>query len=144
MANTPDPATNWVAISGTERHYCGLDTSGQVACWGQNFDQHVMAPTSGTFVDIAAGYQSSCALNDSNQLQCWGSPAGSPPPARYDDVVIGTFLSCGITQSGDLTCWGNDGYGQAAGWAYPSSVVATCSVVPDDGNVQETRSSTAW
>lgn len=121
-------------------HTCGVDSSSQMRCWGDNSSGQIgdgtsaprLAPTavdSGTqYTAVTAGGQSTCGINSGGALKCWGmngygqlgdgstiprlSPVVVNSGVNYQTVSMGTFTACGITTVGVLKCWGKNNYGQ--------------------------------
>jgi uncharacterized protein YjdB len=122
-------------------HTCGLDTTGQVYCWGANGAGHLgsgaSAPSavpvavsgSYTFVDISLGANHACALEASGNLYCWGSnqdgqlglgsgsTSSSRVPQRVPNLTVAEFSAgashtCATSTAGDTYCWGSGGDGE--------------------------------
>ena len=51
---------------------CGVRVDQTVACWGDNDEGHVDAPT-GKFVAVSSGGGHSCGLRVDHTVTCWGS-----------------------------------------------------------------------
>jgi alpha-tubulin suppressor-like RCC1 family protein len=142
------PAGTMVALPGGTRataistaggfHTCALLTTGQVACWGDNFFGQlgnganstlntpgpiVALPRGATAAAIAAGETHTCALLNTGQVSCWGDnsqgqlgnpgdlvqlPAGSAATA----VSLGQGFGSALLTTGRVICWGSNGSGQ--------------------------------
>lgn len=75
---------DWLAISGGERHSCGIRAPGALYCWGDNSQGQLgvgdtgkrLAPARvGSGVDwerIFCGGDNCCAMRDAGELHCWG------------------------------------------------------------------------
>ena len=119
------------------RHVCGITTSGDTYCWGENdFGQlgHGVAnrraglqQVSGglTFTSITAGWRSSCGVTTDEEAYCWGrgewgqlgdglATRSSVPVAvagghKFQKLDVGSNnLVCGLTTAGRILCWGLD------------------------------------
>ena len=72
-------------------HVCGIDSLGEVVCWGDNeFGQ--ISPPSGSFTKIRLGEKLSCALNETEEVVCWGDNADAFSGAVNDGIVD---MDCG-------------------------------------------------
>ncbi|MFL5386251.1 MAG: RCC1 domain-containing protein [Longimicrobiaceae bacterium] len=110
-------ALSFTVLSGGDAHTCGLDSSGQAYCWGNNsYGQignntktfasaptAVQQPAGVTFTQIAAAARHTCALTSGGQAYCWGyngdgqvgigSPLQSLVPAAVSQPAGVTFVS---------------------------------------------------
>jgi alpha-tubulin suppressor-like RCC1 family protein len=98
----------WKEISAGHRFTCGINSSDQAYCWGQN--------TSGKLGTGSVGGQ---------QL----TPVLVNTTERFKAIVAGRETACGISTSDELWCWGDNTYGQlgdgtTTGSAVPVKVVA--------------------
>ena len=115
------PPANFTSISAGDYHTCGIDTSGNVWCWGNNASlqlgngmpdavNHVVpekVPGGYNFSKISCGYSYSCGIV-SNKAYCWGTQQGYDVPqaitsptalaATYDSVSVGT-QACGVVSA---------------------------------------------
>jgi alpha-tubulin suppressor-like RCC1 family protein len=107
-------------------HSCGINSSGQAYCWGENSSGQlgdstttwhgsptaVHQPSGVTFVDVVAGDQHSCGLDGNGQAWCWGyggdgaignnSLIGPKYPVAVQQPVGVTFTQ--ISANGASTC----------------------------------------
>ncbi len=119
------------------RHVCGVTTSGDAYCWGENdFGQlghgsasprDVLRLVAGglTFTSITAGWRSSCGVTTDEEAYCWGrgewgqlgdglATLSSVPVAvagghKFQKLEVGSSnLVCGLTTAGKILCWGLD------------------------------------
>jgi alpha-tubulin suppressor-like RCC1 family protein len=118
------------------RHTCGLDTRGEVFCWGDNFhgqlgigviegERRHPVENVGLATSVSAGGSTSCVLSASGGVKCWGQNQsgvlGDGDPAtqfRYAPadvsglvsgvagVSVGTGFACALTTGGAVKCWG--------------------------------------
>jgi alpha-tubulin suppressor-like RCC1 family protein len=74
---------DWITLSSSETHSCGLRSDGSAWCWGENeFNQlgdgsGIASPTPVAFgpdkyVAIATMPLGSCAVRTDSQVVCWG------------------------------------------------------------------------
>jgi alpha-tubulin suppressor-like RCC1 family protein len=92
----------WKAVSCGFAHTCGLDSEGQIFCWGDN---------------------------SSNQLGAWfPSYAESyvPRPVEglggsWREVSAGNAHTCAVNKAGELYCWGNNAFGQLGSRDVPTT-----------------------
>ena len=116
---------DWVAVSTSTWHSCGLKEDGRIECWGcqntQSGLEHLEiaehgqcdAP-GGEFTAVSTGPFNTCGLTADGSIQCWGWCADGQcdaPDATYDSVSVGEFHACGIVTDGDTVCWGDTEYG---------------------------------
>ena len=121
---------DWTSVSAGMNHTCGV-ASGEVLCWGLNYDGRGTAPSLPLAED---GDQSSRALRwrsrgrcrswpetTSGVIRCWGNqlngqhdvPTDSGMPINdWHSWDTGGFHNCGLRESGELLCWGGGGNGQ--------------------------------
>jgi alpha-tubulin suppressor-like RCC1 family protein len=125
-------------VAGLE-HTCGIATTGETLCWGQDGQNGSSLPFTGTapiqvsgshgFVQLAGGDWHTCGLEADGSVFCWGlNDAGQlgngiPSPVEYDPVAVrgappfvtlsaGGGHTCGLTRSGATWCWGLNTSGQ--------------------------------
>jgi alpha-tubulin suppressor-like RCC1 family protein len=102
-----------VAISAGNWHNCGLDSVGDVLCWGANtYLQSTPPSPSRTYSQVSAGYYGSCAVRDSDGgIDCWGNNTNNQyPPSTltgFRQVSVGYAHICAIDTLGLLHCWGS-------------------------------------
>ena len=138
-------------------HSCGLTTSGDPICWGQNhFGQLGRGTTSATgaipapvasgltFTDLDAAWTVTCGLDAEGAAHCWGrndwgqigdgttTDALSPTPVAgghtFSQVSAGAVGACGIRSDGETLCWGHNVRGALGdGTAVTSPVPVTVS-----------------
>lgn len=98
---------DYVQVSATTQHNCGLDANDQAYCWSRNF---------------AGG------LGD-------GTTTDRPTPVEVDQtvdsgislvqVVAGNRYTCGVTAAGDVYCWGKNDDGQLGDGSTTNRLVPT-------------------
>ena len=102
------PATGYIAISAGGSHTCGLRTSGELACWGDNEYGQTNAPEgSYTAVGVAVNSPISCGLRETGAIECWGDTAAFEddlPTGSYIAISAGFFHVCGLRENGELDC----------------------------------------
>lgn len=113
VAPTSPPPGAFTQVSVGSDHACGLDTSGNVACWGDSSAATSAPP--GTFTFVSTGEIATCGIHSDASLECWGDSATAAPPlGTFKAVSVGHRNACGIRSDGSLTCWGTDTDGDNA------------------------------
>ena len=128
------PAGTFTAVSVGTSHSCGLRTSGEIACWGNDESGQTNAPE-GNFTAVSAGEEHTCGLRENGAIECWGdneygqvdtpTESGQQPYAgpRYTAVSAGAEHTCAIRESAAIECWGSneswDEAGQYVGQSDP-------------------------
>ena len=85
---------NWVLA-----HTCGITTSGDTYCWGDNTTGQLGAPSSDT-----------CSF--SGDFDCSTSPLEVLGHHQFSSVAVGIQHTCGVTVAGRAFCWGENLNGQ--------------------------------
>jgi alpha-tubulin suppressor-like RCC1 family protein len=92
----------FTALSGTDAHVCGRDTTGELYCWGLNDSRQV-----GTNVEPAE----LCG-----ELLCVKQPAlvdrGAIGATSFGSVSAGGNSTCALDPDGAAYCWGDNSSGQ--------------------------------
>ncbi len=102
----PPADTEFLGISTSQSHGCGVTITGVLRCWGEN-GYRQSSPPDTAFVSVSAGPDRTCAL--SGLLVCWGRPwTGVAPPTdqQFDAISVGHEYACGVTGDGLVDCWG--------------------------------------
>lgn len=92
------------SLSAGESHTCGVTRSGQIYCWGWNFESQL-----GSGVALAPS----------------PVPVAVASTQAFTAVAAGTAHTCAIDSSGAAWCWGQNQYGQAGVGAPGSELFAT-------------------
>ena len=137
-------------LSAGQSHTCGIDTAGEVACWGIPSNGQTVPPP-GTFSEVASGWTHTCAINSGGLAECWGSDThgqATPSGGTFAKLSAATYFTCGITTADEIECWGIDDasgsdFGQvtaaptsgtfsevSAGWGH------ACAIESPSGSVQ--------
>ncbi len=57
---------------GNDEFACGIKTTGELFCWGDNGIGQA-SPPSGVFRQVSAGGDFACGLKADGTIQCWGN-----------------------------------------------------------------------
>lgn len=154
-----DSSTTYSKVSGQDSTICGITTSKQLKCWGENVDGEVgdgsrvdkkdpvLIDGGLPYKEVSVGFAHTCAIRDSGELKCWGwnvnSKVGVPGSnqyfvtpqdvdsgEKYINVSTGNENTCGVTDKNVLKCWGWNNYGQIGDG---TKVTATSPQVIDAG-----------
>lgn len=129
-----------VTISANRGFACALESSGNVACWGNNVHgqlgdgsktnrpEPVYVQGLSDVIQLATGYQHACAITRAGHLYCWGEnehgqlgkseggiytrPQLVSGVSRPIQVAAGTASTCVRLKSGHVECWGANNYGE--------------------------------
>ncbi len=138
-----DAKTDWLAVSVGGLHTCGIDTAGELLCWGADSQGQIQVPT-GDWVQVSAGYEHTCALDATGSATCWGRGDEDAPAGTFSAISAGGDHSCAISSdNASLACWGRDDAGQStpptsddgyssvtAGWLH------SCAISAFDGAIE--------
>ena len=129
---------------------CGLDTGGQVHCWGYNYLGDAASAGVPMAVDAGRVYDTlsvqgwaACGLSEQT-AHCWGVPYDSVRTVTFGGgqlvrIAVGEFEACGYTAEGNGQCWDEYSYGYAtrvgALPAVPAPLSAVRSAPPLHGGV---------
>ena len=136
------PDTRFVVIDGGGSSTCGITSTREVRCWGNNdagqlgdgtfIDKPTPVPVIGLNVETAAlslGDAHACALGQDGVVRCWGQNTfvqlgygnGLNEPIPHEvmalppgiqDIALGTEHSCAVSSSRGVLCWGRNENGQ--------------------------------
>lgn len=124
LADEPGAPT-WTALYAYRFSLCGIDTNGQLWCWGYNGDgqlgdgttrdrQRPVLVSGSGWQTVALGYYSTYAIAG-GQLLTWGSGVVSPTVfdsnTTWTSLAAGDVHACGVA-AGQSYCWGDNTYGQ--------------------------------
>ncbi len=99
-------------ICAGDRFSCGVNSIGQVFCWGDDSDGVVSnRPQTGEFVQIDCGNEFVCARRADNVVECWGGDddggVSDAPDVPALGLATGFRHACIIRQvDGQPECWG--------------------------------------
>jgi len=98
-------------VSASYLFTCGLDTSGEIACVGDNLYGQIDHPDD-LFVAIGTGIEHGCGIRLDGSIKCWGSDGGfvdlDAPDGVYSQVDGGNAHTCALNALSDIICWGAD------------------------------------
>jgi alpha-tubulin suppressor-like RCC1 family protein len=138
----PGPVPNLASvahITASNGSTCGLLTTGEVDCWGDDFmgqlgdgttsnqPAPVMVQRLGAAQQVAMGGPDACAIS-TNLVYCWGDdslgelgdnlnttslyPKLVALSGSPQQIAAGKDHNCVVTTVGDVACWGDDGNGE--------------------------------
>lgn len=102
-------------VSAGTQHVCGIQSNGQLNCWGDN-SQGQATPPAGEFMQVSAGAYHTCALQANGNVQCWGlndDGQTNVPAGSFSAVSAGSYHTCAIQSNGQVVCWGRNTDGQS-------------------------------
>lgn len=125
-----DPNQTYTQIDVGSYFACGITSSADVACWGDNVDDILNTIPQFDFPVIALsvdGYYV-CAVDSGTNVKCWGQNVtgqASPPEDATGFLDVSTSFShaCGLKTDSTVECWGT----RASGTIEPA-----LSVVPSE------------
>jgi hypothetical protein len=92
-------------------HTCLLNSAGSVACWGADTEGQLVAPSRGTYVQIASNGWHTCVLDADGHPSCWGSnkygQTDTPDGETFVQLIVGLAHTCGLNKDERVRCWGN-------------------------------------
>lgn len=147
---TTNPHLTPVAVSGGHefrqvraggRHTCGVTTSREAFCWGENLYGEIGDGSEGVpriiptlvaggrrFVQVDVGISHSCGVTPHDRAFCWGyggngqvgdggstrrlTPVAVAGGLSFERVSAGDHHTCGETTSNRTYCWGDNDGGQ--------------------------------
>jgi alpha-tubulin suppressor-like RCC1 family protein len=116
QTDVPRRDSNFIAVSGGEKHTLALRTDGTLAAWGENHYGQADVPSGDDFVAVAAGGNHSVALKADGSLMAWGhNNSGQADVPLGDDfvaVAAGDSHSVALRADGSLAAWGDNSDGQ--------------------------------
>ena len=131
-----------VAVSAGGEHTCAVHSTGEISCWGDNwegelgsgqlgneFDSSVPVKVSGIddAVGVSSGDWHTCAVHTSGAVSCWGDgqdsnqfgqlfatavPVGVPSFSDAVSLSAGSGFTCAVRESRNISCWGMNNFGQ--------------------------------
>jgi len=116
--NTPDSASNVVAITAGGGHNLAIKPDGSVIGWGFNFYGQTDTPAGlPPAIDIAAGFDHSVAVGVDGSVAAWGrnNLGQTAVPAGLNNVIAvsaNNNLTLALKGDGTLVGWGSSDYGQ--------------------------------
>ena len=136
ICSYPDTQTlpqgeQFIAISSSNIHSCGLRSDGSVHCWGFDLGGQLSPPEDTKFSAIAAGTLHTCGLRSDGSAVCWGYDLDRrseepkeyladarwielPKGERFTEISAGYSHTCGLKKDGGVSCWGYDSHGEAS------------------------------
>ncbi len=89
---------------------CGVTSSGEGLCWGNNSYGQSDIPAGKTWKSITTGHQLTCGVTTSGEGFCWGNSSNAyiPTGKIWASIEVGVDGGCGVTAGGEGFCWGYD------------------------------------
>lgn len=136
------PETRFVSIKGGGSSTCGITSTREVRCWGNNnagqlgdgtfVAKPTPVPVIGLSVEtdaLSLGYAHACALGQDTVVRCWGQNTffqlgygnGLSEPIPHEVIALpsgirgiglGADHSCALSSTGSVLCWGRNENGQ--------------------------------
>ncbi len=115
-----------LAISGADRHACGVNLREAIYCWGSDDHMNLSSFNGGTYAAVASGYFHTCGLGVDGKVTCAGCERGSaerdidagqcdvPEHTAIVAVTAGRLHTCMLDENGQVVCFGASRFGQTA------------------------------
>lgn len=94
-------------------HTCGIGSTGNALCWGENFRGQLGAES--------VAQRCGAAKGSPGGLPCSTSPILPDQSRRFGRIDVGWSFSCGISGTGEMLCWGTNSAGRLGTLAVPMS-----------------------
>ena len=132
--------SHWDEITAGYKMTCGMRTSDELYCWGNNDYGQVGDGTSerrneptpiATNIGlnkVSGGLEHSCAILVTSEIECWGRnqfgqlgngnrtkqsiPISINLQQTWVDITAGSYHTCAINSSSHIYCWGLNQFGQ--------------------------------
>jgi alpha-tubulin suppressor-like RCC1 family protein len=106
--------TTWTAIDTGATASCGIDTQGEIYCWGEE-TSIANAPNAAnaraTLITVSNNH--ACAALANRQITCWGTLGAGrqtapllPDGVEWRELDSGESQTCGRTSADKVLCWG--------------------------------------
>ena len=107
------PIAPMVAVSSNYHLSVGLDSSGQIHCWGAP-DLRASVPSVKGVAQVVAGNNWGIARDVGGAVFAWGDNSKGQcnvPAGTYTDVACGDWHNVAIATDGTVRCWGDNSKG---------------------------------
>lgn len=114
------PAGDFTSVATGSEGTCGIESSGDVVCWGDSYEA-AESPPPDRFTALAAGYSHTCGLTVAGEVRCWGKEPqynwdneGRRLVSKFSVSEVAAYLAaaaehtCVISVDGELSCQGDD------------------------------------
>ena len=107
------PIAPMVAVSSNYHLSVGLDSSGQIHCWGAP-DLRASVPSVKGVAQVVAGNNWGIARDVGGAVFAWGDNSKGQcnvPAGTYTDVACGDWHNVAVATDGSIRCWGDNAMG---------------------------------
>lgn len=119
----------FVQLSVGDAHTCGVSTTGEAICWGDNASGQLGAPTT-----------ESCERYGADPTSCSTVPVAVEGGHRFTEVSAGESHTCAVTTEAVAYCWGNNSAGELG----DGSTVSSRLPVAVAGEIEWRSVSASW